>query len=118
MRVIVAGSRDITSKAVVLAALREAFLWEAINPTCIVSGTARGVDRLGEQIAAENKITVARYPAKWLKYGSLAGSIRNGVMAANADALVAVWDGRSPGTKDMIKQARLQGLLVYVYQPR
>lgn len=41
MRVIVAGSRGITSKAMVIAALREAFLWEGINPTCVVSG-ARG----------------------------------------------------------------------------
>lgn len=117
MRVIVAGSRDITSKAVVMAALREAFLWEAINPTCIVSGTARGVDRLGEQIAAEHRIAVARYPAKWKEYGSVAGHIRNGVMAAGADALVAVWNGHSPGTKNMITQARLQGLRVYVYCP-
>ena len=36
-------------------------------------------------------------------------------MAANADALVAVWDGVSPGTKNMIAQARLQGLRVHVY---
>lgn len=98
-----------------MAALQDAFLWEAINPTCIVSGTARGVDRLGEQIAADHNLPVARYPAKWDKYGPTAGFIRNGVMAANADALVAVWDGRSPGTKNMIAQARLQGLLVHVY---
>ena len=98
-----------------MAALRDAFLWEAINPTCIVSGTARGVDRIGEQIAADHKLAVARYPAKWKEYGPVAGHVRNGVMAANADALVAVWDGVSPGTKSMIAQARLQGLRVHVY---
>lgn len=114
MRVIVAGSRSITCKAVVMAALQDAFLWEAINPTCIVSGTARGVDRLGEAIADEHKLKVARYPAKWKLYGPAAGYIRNGVMAANADALVAVWDGVSPGTKNMIDQARLHGLPVHV----
>ncbi|WP_315127186.1 DUF2493 domain-containing protein [Comamonas antarctica] len=115
MRVIVAGSRDIVDKARVMQALEMAWLFEGINPTCIVSGTARGVDRIGERIAAEHRLAVARYPAKWQAYGDLAGHIRNGVMAANADALVAVWDGRSPGTKNMIKQARLQGLKVYVF---
>lgn len=117
MRVIVAGSRGITSKAVVMAALREAYLWEAINPTCIVSGAARGVDRVGEEIARAAGIRVDRRPADWNAHGRRAGFMRNEEMADNADALVAVWDGISPGTKHMISAARARGLLVYVYQP-
>lgn len=116
MRVIVAGSRDITSKAVVMAALREAFLWEAINPTCIVSGKARGVDQLGEQIARDAGLPIDSHPANWNLHGRRAGFLRNEEMAESADALVAVWDGSSPGTKHMISVARARGLRVYVYQ--
>ena len=113
MRVIVAGSRGITSKAAVMAALRDAYLWAAINPTCIVSGAARGVDQLGEQIARDAGLLVDSHPANWNLHGRRAGFLRNEEMAANADALVAVWDGHSPGTKHMIAAARARGLRVY-----
>lgn len=36
-------------------------------------------------------------------------------MAKQADALVAVWDGESRGTKHMIDIARKEGLEVYVH---
>ena len=36
-------------------------------------------------------------------------------MAENADALLAIWDGESRGTKHMIDTAREKGLEVYVY---
>lgn len=35
-------------------------------------------------------------------------------MAKYADALVAVWDGRSKGTRHMIETATREGLRVYV----
>lgn len=115
MRVIVAGSRDVTDKATVMRALQDAYLVLGINPTTIISGAARGVDRQGELIAAEHKIRVERAPAKWLTLGRAAGHIRNAEMAATADALVAVWDGVSPGTKNMIHEARKRGLAVWVH---
>lgn len=42
------------------------------------------------------------------------GPIRNGEMAKYADALIAMWDGTSTGTKNMIDQATKHGLKVYV----
>jgi hypothetical protein len=36
-------------------------------------------------------------------------------MARYADALVAIWDGRSTGTADMIKKAQKSGLQVWVH---
>jgi hypothetical protein len=35
-------------------------------------------------------------------------------MAKYADALIAVWDGKSRGTKNMIDEAKKLGLKVYV----
>lgn len=60
-------------------------------------------------------IPTQRYPADWALYGKAAGAIRNRKMAENSDALVAVYDGKSPGTKNMIDEAKKVGLKVYVY---
>ena len=68
----------------------------------IISGTAQGVDKLGEQIAQKYGIPVKRFPADWSRFGKSAGYRRNTEMANYADTLVAVWDGQSKGTKHMI----------------
>lgn len=116
MRVIVAGSRGVTSEAVVLQALRDANLILGINPTTVVSGAARGVDSLGEAIARKHGLNIRRYPADWNRYGKGAGYRRNKVMAAESDALVAVWDGTSPGTRHMISTAQAAGLPTWVHR--
>lgn len=112
MRTIIAGSRTITSLETVKRAV-EACGWTI---TTVVSGAARGVDKLGERWAWQNNIPVDPYPAQWKKFGDVAGYIRNGEMAKNADALIAVWDGMSGGTANMIKQARERNLKVFVYK--
>jgi predicted Rossmann-fold nucleotide-binding protein len=71
----------------------------------ILSGGAKGADQLGERYAKERGITVEVYPALWSVHGRSAGYIRNRQMAQSADALVAFWDGRSPGTEHMIDLA-------------
>ena len=80
----------------------------------IVSGTARGADRLGERYARERGYRIDRYPADWDRDGSSAGPIRNALMADNAHALIAFWDGRSRGTMNMIDTAKAKGLMVRI----
>jgi len=70
--------------------------------TEVVSGTARGADYLGEEYANENGIPIKSFPADWENYGKAAGPIRNRQMAEYADVLIAVWDGKSKGTNNMI----------------
>lgn len=70
--------------------------------TEVVSGTARGVDRLGEWWAEEHHIPLIQFPPNWESYGKGAGMVRNKEMAYYADALIAVWDGKSKGTKHMV----------------
>jgi hypothetical protein len=72
----------------------------------VVSGTARGVDQLGEEWAAEHSIPVERFPADWDTHGRAAGPIRNEEMAEYADALVAIHVNESRGTADMIDTGR------------
>ena len=112
MRVIIAGSRGFTFED-----------YDIVENTClmsgywfstVLSGKARGGDELGEEFAKRMGVPVKPYPADWNRYGDDAGLIRNERMAAEADALVAIWDGRSTGTAHMIQAARRRGLLVHV----
>lgn len=113
MRLIIAGSRNATA-ADVRRALHE-FSWTTLA-TCVISGTAHGADELGERWAEERGLEIRRFPADWKTHGKRAGPLRNGIMAQNADALVAVWDGKSRGTMSMIELARKQGLRIGIYR--
>lgn len=117
MRLIIAGSRGFHELRELQAAVRWArkdWSWPEIDE--VVSGGAAGVDRLGELYAEEEGIPVKLFPADWGKHGKAAGPIRNREMAEYADALVAVWDGSSRGTKNMIDEATKRGLKVYVHR--
>lgn len=72
----------------------------------IVSGCAKGADALGERYAKENGFMVEKYPADWKTYGNSAGPIRNKKMAKICDYVICFWDGKSAGTKSMIKYAK------------
>ena len=112
MKVIIAGSRGITDYAIV----EQAFRSSKFDATLIISGTAPGVDRLGEQVAFNYAISIAKFPANWTRYKQQAGVFRNIIMSEFADALVAVWDGRSKGTKHMIELMEALGKPVFVYR--
>ncbi|MFD0762743.1 DUF2493 domain-containing protein [Lutibacter aestuarii] len=81
----------------------------------IVSGAYyRGADKLGEQYAKERGYKIIRFPADWNKYGRAAGPKRNQQMANYADALIAFWDGKSRGTKNMIDLSKQLGLYLKI----
>lgn len=119
MIVIIAGSRSIRSQTQVAEAMATAALFDIV-PTVIFSGGAHGVDSIGEHWAGMRRIPVHRFPATWRNadghYNPRAGFERNCKMADYADALVAVWDGESNGTRHMIEYARSKGLKVWVHQ--
>lgn len=114
-RVIVAGSRNFTDYPLLVQKC-DAILSDKRRNShiIIVSGTARGADKLGERYAQERGFEIRRFPANWSRDGNAAGPIRNALMADNADALIAFWDGQSRGTKNMIDNAREKGLAVRI----
>ena len=115
MRTIIAGSRNVKSYKTVLRAIRKAIECAHIRPTCIISGGAIGVDQLGEKFAREFEFPFEVHKADWDKYGNKAGYIRNEEMALVSDALIAIWDGHSKGTKHMIDLAKKYGVKTYVH---
>lgn len=79
-----------------------------------ISGTARGADTLGEHYAESIGAEVLRFPADWDRYGKSAGYIRNAEMGKVADTLVAFWDYKSAGTRNMIEIMKNKNADVYI----
>lgn len=111
-RTIIAGSRDGTTYENVERAI-QLCPWQI---STIVSGGARGTDKYGEEYGRKHNIPIEIYPTEWDVHGRGAGYIRNKLMASKANALIAIWNGRSKGTEHMIKIAKEKGLKTYVYQ--
>ena len=107
-RVVVAGSRNFKDYDR-LAAELDKFLAGKKN-IVIVSGTARGADRMGEQYAVTHGYKVEQFPAEWGIYHKGAGPIRNMKMVKSADAVVAFWDNQSSGTRNIIDCARQENI--------
>lgn len=85
----------------------------------IVTGGSGNVDRAGKKWAEEHDCVYVQFDAKWDEYGKAAGPIRNEKMAeyvGSDGTLVAIWDGESRGTKNMIDTALEYGLDVHVKQ--
>lgn len=112
MRVVIAGSRmGVSIEDVELAVQKAGF-----PITVVLCGMANGADLCGRFVAKRLGIPVEEYPADWSRHGKAAGFIRNEEMASKAEALIAVWDGQSRGTRHMIDVATNNGLQVYIHK--
>lgn len=114
-KVIVSGSRSITSYAVVKECIETGLKKLRLpKPTLIIEGEAGGVDLLAKQWAIENKVPVDPNPANWNAFDKAAGGIRNREQAMKGEALIAIWDGISTGTANQIAWVAVYGLPIYV----
>jgi YspA, cpYpsA-related SLOG family len=113
-KVIVAGGRDFNDYELLKRKMLYYLNNFDLSEVEIVSGTARGADRLGERFACEFGCKLKQFPANWKTYGKQAGYLRNMEMAKYADACVCFWNGVSRGTKHMIGVAKKEGLKVRV----
>jgi hypothetical protein len=100
MRIIIAGSRDIVLTHKEVTDLLHQSGWQITELIC---GNCSGVDLSAATWAYMRGIPVEKHPANWKKHGKSAGPRRNKKMAKDADCLIAVWDGESRGTKNMIE---------------
>lgn len=112
MKVIIAGTRSGVPHRILI----DAIFKSGFTITEVVSGAAQGVDTQGEEWARHNQIPVTRFPADWHNLGTKAGPFRNAQMANYAEALIAIWDGKSTGTKNMINQGKKRGLDIYIHR--
>ncbi len=118
---------SITKYKVIVAGCRDFADYELLKEKCdfylqnkkpenivIVSGHASGADTLGERYAQERGYELKTFPADWKANGRAAGPIRNAKMASVAHTLIAFWNGKSRGTKNMIDTAKKHNLQVAV----
>ena len=122
MKVIIAGSRDFDNKKLLFAILDKELLTILHNPLyhiqkemVIVSGNARGADRLGEEWAKSRNVKLEIMTADWNgPHGKAAGFIRNHAMVDVSTHAFFFWNGFSRGTKDCLEYALKKGLWVKV----
>lgn len=112
MRVLVCGSRGWESVWQVRMVYAEL---DKLKPTEIISGGARGADRVAEVWAKTNSVPITVITPNWEKYGRRAGILRNNQMLdTKPDLVLAFWDGLSKGTKHTIDEALRRNMKVEV----
>lgn len=126
MKIITAGGRDFNDYETFKQCMKTALIRLGIpegnfrkyfyGPRITVyQGEASGADALGKRWAEENSLDIKSFPPDWKLFGKKAGPIRNSEMAAKADVLVAIWDGQSKGTFDIIKKCVSGNVTVIVF---
>lgn len=128
MKLIIAGSRTFTDTAVLDEAMKKFMVVRAMPfvrkstdmrliSLEVVSGGAQGVDAMAEDWAKRHAylgVTLKIFPADWDKWGKSAGPRRNLQMGEYADELLALWDGESRGTKNMVDTMKHLGKPVII----
>lgn len=112
MRIAIVGSRDYPDPDHIIE-----YVDGLPAGTVVVSGAARGVDRIAAAAARTRGLEVVEYPADWQTYGKRAGMLRNSDIVDNADWVVAFWDGQSKGTKHTIQLAQSACKLAAIVTP-
>lgn len=112
MKIIIAGGRDFNDYDMLCRRVDK--ILSRQTEIEIVSGAAKGADKLGELYALERGYEIRRFVADWGTFGNAAGYRRNIEMAVYADALIAFWNNLSRGTEHMIITAKKEDLLLRV----
>ena len=99
------------------------FVRSLAKGTIVISGGAPGVDTIAVLEAKACGLPFEVYHAKWRvqgMYNKFAGHERNAVLVERGQTFAIFWDGRSPGTGNMIDQvlAACKPLLINPRGPR
>lgn len=111
-RVLVTGSRDWSDVSAVYAALDAQ---RAKFPDLVVvhGDCPTGADSFARQWARTRGVPMEAYPARWERYGKVAGPKRNQRMVdLGADVCLAFPLGASRGTRDCMRRAVVAGIPV------
>lgn len=100
-KVAIVGSRDFPFMEMVIAYVRT-----LPEGTTVISGGARGVDRIAWEQARKRGLQIRVIRPDYEAHApKLAPLVRNGRIAAECDRMVAFWDGLSGGTANAIAWA-------------
>ena len=103
-------------KAALIIKDLEHYLPEGV--TEIVSGGAKGIDVCAKEYANSNGIKLTEFLPEYERYGRGAPFRRNMQIIDYADEVLAFWDGRSKGTKNVIEGCKKKNKKVTVFLER
>lgn len=83
--------------------------------TTIVTGGAKGIDCLAEEFADKNNLKKIIFKPQYERYKKAAPIMRNILIVNESDLIVAIWNGKSKGTKFTIDYARKMNKEVRVF---
>jgi len=89
------------------------------NSLVIISGVSKQSDMLIARLSEDIMFVKEPYETDWDKYGQdkiKAINESNEKMTSSADALIAFWDGKSVGIKNLIEHAKQKGIKVKVIE--
>lgn len=114
-RVLVCGTRQYIPEEFFFRKMD--LLLRGVKSPVIVSGHAYGADKLGELYAFHHRLIVDVFIPDWDRNPRSAGHIRNRQMVdtldlMSGDFVIAVWDGKSKGTRGAIDCALKKGIKV------
>src|SRR5262249_16846904 len=110
MKVIIAGSRTFMDYQLLCQTLAP----ERHHITQVLTGGGRGAGQLGYRWAWKHAVKHQLFRADWDRFGKSPGVPPNFQMAQAGDMLLALWDGRSAGTRHMISCMQQLGKPVVV----
>lgn len=127
MKIGIVGSRTITDYNTVEMALQQSPWYRptsfALDKYTFVSGGADGVDTIAEEIAEEHStqefshmdIEIHVIEPDWDDWSrGHPAKVRNTEIVEESDVIVAVWNGKSTGTRDTIDKALDRGVPIFV----
>lgn len=83
--------------------------------TEIISGGAKGIDSCAEELAARLGLAITVIRPNYAKFGRCAPLKRNDEIISLADVVVAIWDGKSKGTKYVIERCQKLGKTAIIH---
>lgn len=131
-RIAIVGTREFNDYSILKDIMTS--LFSGINIVEIISGGAKGVDTLAKRYAEEKDIPLKEFLPAWdnidrkgaivkvnrwgKKYDAGAGFRRNQLIIERANVILAIWNGKSKGTKSSIDIAvkLRKNLSVYDYE--
>jgi len=113
MKLAIVGSRTLRQKEV-LQVIGQVITKAKNKIDTVITGGANGVDSIAEYYAKNHNIGVEVYYPVYSRHGKRAPLIRNNEIIKNSNAMLAIWDGESKGTKYTTDKAKKAGMAVMV----
>ncbi|WP_461085459.1 hypothetical protein [Spirosoma flavus] len=82
---------------------------DQLGTTHLLHGAEGAGKQHAETWATETGKPETGYAPNWKEHGRAAGPIRGKKLVSDADNVLALWDGKSTGTANELKEAKRQG---------